>query len=193
MGIYKYIRAAWERPRETLGDLYRERIQAWRKEPSIRRIDGPTRLDRARSLGYRAKEGIVVARVRVLRGGHFRPKIIGGRRPKTRRRMAIIGRSYQWIGEERTARRFPNCEVLNSYLVGKDGKFYWYEVILVDRAHPVILADKELNWVAQPQHKGRVFRGLTASGKRSRGILTHKGMGAEKLRPSLRANKGLSK
>lgn len=191
MGMYKYLRQAWEKPRQSQGEAYKNRIVSWRKEPAIVKVENPTRLDRARSLGYRAKEGIVVARTRVMRGGHFRPKIIGGRRPKNRRRMAIIGKSYQWIAEERTARRFPNCEVLNSYLVGKDGIYYWYEVILVDRAHPAILADPQLSWI--PFHKGRVFRGLTGAGKRSRGILTNKGKGAEKLRPSLHANDGRSK
>ena len=193
MGIYKYIRAAWERPKETLGDLYKQRLMEWRRDPAVLRIDTPTRIDRARSLGFRAKEGIIMARVRVLRGGHFRPKFVGGRRPKTRRRMKIVGKSYQWMAEENAAKRFPNCEVLNSYFVAKDGTNYWYEIVLVDRAHPAILADKELNFVAQPQHRGRVFRGLTSAGRRSRGILTHKGKGAEKLRPSLRANKGLAK
>ena len=193
MGFYKYMRQAWEKPRETLGDLYTGRLIAWRDEPVVLRLDGPTRLDRARSLGYKAKQGVFAARVRVLRGGHFRPKMAGGRRPKAMRRMKIVGKSYQWIAEERAQDKFLNCEVLNSYLVAQDGKHYWYEVILVDRDHPSVLADKDLAWVAQAQHRGRVYRGLTASGKRGRGILTHKGKGAEKLRPSLRANKGLAK
>lgn len=193
MGFYKYMREAWEKPRETLGDLYLQRLIVWRRDPAILRLDGPTRLDRARSLGYKAKQGVFVARVRVLRGGHFRPKIVGGRRPKTNRRVKIVGKSYQWIAEERVQDRFPNCEVLNSYLVAQDGKHYWYEVILVDRDHPSVLADKNLAWINQSHHHGRVYRGLTASGRRSRGILTHKGKGAEKLRPSLRAHDGLAK
>jgi large subunit ribosomal protein L15e len=97
----------------------------------------------------------------------------------------ILSKSYQQIAEERANKKFKNCEVLNSYLLAKDGKHCWFEIILVDRGHPSIKADRQLAGVAA--QKGRVFRGKTASGKRSRGILTHKGKGAEKLRPSLRA------
>jgi len=61
----------------------------------------------------------------------------------------------------------------------------WYEVILVDRSHPQILADKRINWIIVK--KGRVFRGLTSAGRKSRG-LKKKGIGTEKIRPSLRAN-----
>ena len=61
------------------------RMIEWRHGPSTARVEYPTRLDRARSLGYKAKEGYVVVRSRVRRGGRNRPKIMGGRRP---RRMA---------------------------------------------------------------------------------------------------------
>lgn len=59
----------------------------WRNgPPSVVRLEYPTRIDRARSLGYKAKRGgIFVVRSRVRRGGLNRPKIMGGRRP---RRMA---------------------------------------------------------------------------------------------------------
>ena len=69
--------------------------------------------------------------------------------------------------------------------MGEDGLHFWYEVILVDRANPSIVADPKINWIMQ--HKGRSERGLTSAGRRGRG-LTHKGKGAEKLRPSLRAH-----
>ena len=98
----------------------------------------------------------------------------------------VLGRSYQTIAEIRAAKKYPNCEVLNSYWVAQDGLYYWHEIILVDRAAPEILADKNISWIADKQHKGRVFRGLTSSSRKSRG-LRHKGKGAEKIRPSLRA------
>ena len=99
----------------------------------------------------------------------------------------VVGKNYQWIAEERANRKFPNLEVLNSYYVGEDGKYYWYEVILVDPQAPEIKADKELNWICSGKHRGRVFRGLTSAAKKSRG-LRKKGKGAEKIRPSLRAH-----
>ena len=188
MGLYKYIAQLWKRPKESMPELWRERLIQWRREPATVRLERPTRLDRARALGYKAKPGFIVVRQRVPRGGRMREKIRAGRRSKHMRRRKILGKNYQWIAEERAARKYPNCEVLNSYFVAKDGKYYWYEVILIERDNPVIRADPNISWICQPQHKGRVFRGLTAAGKRSRGILTNKGIGAEKLRPSLRAN-----
>ena len=47
----------------------RERVIRWRKQNAILRIDRPSRIDRARRLGYKAKQGIVVVRMRVGTGG----------------------------------------------------------------------------------------------------------------------------
>jgi large subunit ribosomal protein L15e len=185
MGLYKHIRELWKQPKANLGELWQKRLMQWRREPVTVRIERPTRLDRARSLGYKAKPGVIIVRQRVGRGGHTRPTIRKGRRPKHYRQSMILAKSYQQVAEERANRKFRNCEVLNSYLLAKDGKSYWFEIILVDRGHPSVLGDKQLSQVAS--QKGRVFRGKTSAGRRSRGILTHKGKGAEKLRPSLRA------
>ncbi|MBW2980892.1 50S ribosomal protein L15e [Candidatus Woesearchaeota archaeon] len=191
MGMYKYIRDAWKNPKQNI-EFLRERLMQWKAEPATIRIDRPTRLDRARSLGYKAKQGFIIIRQRVDRGGRQTPKSeMGRRRPKRMSRRKDLKISYQVVAEQRAGEKFPNTEVLNSYLVGKDGRHYLYEVILVDRAHPNILADKNIAWISAK--RGRASHGSTAAGKRSRGILTHKGKGAEKLRPSLRAKKRLAK
>ncbi|MDP2749598.1 MAG: 50S ribosomal protein L15e [Nanoarchaeota archaeon] len=187
MGYQKYVRQIWKKPKESLGDLWQQRLISWRQEPSTLRLEHPTRIDRARSLGYKAKQGIIVVRQRVLRGGRMRPDIKGGRRPKHNRQRKIVEKNYQQIAEERANKSYVNCEVLNSYYVAEDGKHYWYEVILVDKAHPAVLADKDLSWIADSQHTGRVFRGLTSAGKHSRS-LHQKGFGVNNARPSLRAN-----
>ena len=187
MGMYQHVRELWKQPKKNLGDIWKQRIILWRKEESTVRVPKPTRIDRARSLGYRAKQGILVVRQRVIRGGRQRPKIRKGRRSKHFGQRKDVDKSYQQISEERTAKKYPNCEVLNSYYVGEDGRYYWYEIILVDKAHPQILADKNLNWISRSKNKRRVFRGLTSAGKKSRG-LRNKGKGAEKLRPSRSAN-----
>ncbi|WP_048149421.1 50S ribosomal protein L15e [Palaeococcus ferrophilus] len=194
MGMYKYIREAWKAPKESyVKELLRSRMIKWRREPSVTRIERPTRLDRARNLGYQAKQGYVVVRVRVRRGGRKRPRWKGGRKPS---KMGMVRyspkKSLQWIAEERAARKYPNLEVLNSYWVGEDGMYKWFEVIMVDPHHPVIKSDPKIAWIAGKAHKGRVFRGLTSAGKKSRG-LRNKGKGAEKVRPSIRANKGRGK
>ncbi len=185
---YRYIAEAWKKPDDTfVGEIMRQRLVEWRKQPAIVRIEKPTRLDRARKLGYKAKQGFVVVRVRVRRGGFRKKRPSSGRRPK---RMGVnkykLAKSLRLIAEERAARKFPNLEVLNSYWVGEDGRYKWFEVILVDPNHPVIKADKDINWICERQHKGRVFRGLTSAGKKVRG-LRNKGRGAEKVRPSRKA------
>ena len=117
----------------------------------------------------------------------MRPLFKGGRRPKHYRRKKVVNKSYQWIAEERANKKFHNFEVLNSYFIGKDAIHSWYEVILIDPHHPVIKADKKLNWVCSKTNKGRVYKGLTSAGKKSRG-LRKKGKGAEQVRPSRRAH-----
>jgi large subunit ribosomal protein L15e len=182
---YKYIAEAWAKPEKSYVDqLMRKRLIEWRKQHAITRIEKPTRLDRARKLGYKAKQGFVIARTRVRRSGTRKQRPRSGRRPK---RMGVrkfkVGKSMKLIGEERTARKFPNLEVLNSYWVGEDGRSKWFEIILVDPSHPVIKADSDINWICEKQHRRRVFRSLTSAGKKIRS-LRHRGRGAEKFRPS---------
>ena len=193
MGYLKYVRQLWKKPKANMPELWKQRLISWRREPASLRIERPTRIDRARSLGYKAKQGYIMVRERLIRGGRQRPKIRKGRRSKHYGRRKDLRISYQVVAEQRAGKKFPNCEVLNSYWVAEDGKYCWYEVILVDKNHPAIKKDKRISWIGEKQHRGRVFRGLTAAGKRSRGILTHKGKGAEKLRPSLRAHQRKSK
>ena len=186
--MYRHIQDFHQDKKEEYRDLRTSRLIEWRRDPTVIRIERPTNLSRARYLGWKSKQGFVLARVRISRGSRRRPRPSLGRRPKKMGLTRITpGKSRQWIAEERVARRFPNLEVLNSYFVDQDGTHKWFEVILVDPVHPVILNDPSINWVCDKQHKRRVFRGLTSAGKRSRG-LRNKGKGAEKIRPSLRAH-----
>ena len=186
MGMYKYIRDAWKKPRENLKEFWRLHMLEWKTQPATLRIDYPTRLDRARSLGYRAKPGYVLLRQRVNRGGRQRPKDFGGRRSKHSGVRKDVDRMYRAVAEERAVKFYPNCEVLNSYWVGEDGNCAWYEIILVGRAHPQILADPRISWIATK--RGRAQRGLTSAGRKSRGF-RHKGKGTEHLRPSRTADR----
>ena len=192
--MYSYIRDAWKDPDNTYThELRWHRLQEWRREAAVQRIDKPTRLDRARSLGYKAKQGIIMARVGIRRGSARKPRYIRGRRTKRMGMRKITrGKSLQRIAEERAARRFPNLQVLNSYWVGEDGRLKWYEIILVDTAHPVIKSDPRLNWLCRPNQKGRVFRGKTSAGTKGRGQ-RKRGKGTEKTRPSIRSRGNLGK
>jgi large subunit ribosomal protein L15e len=192
--LYAYVREAWSSPDESfVKELLRERMIEWRRGPSVERLERPTRIDRARSLGYKAKPGFVVVRSRIRRGGLRKHTIRGGRRPKRKGiRKITMGKSLQRIAEERASRRYPNLEVLNSYWLGEDGRYKYYEVIMVDPHHPVIRADEKVSWLLHPANRGRVYRGLTSAGKRGRG-LRKKGKGTEKTRPSIRAKQGRGK
>ena len=195
MGVMKHLGSVWKQPKQNIpATARRDRMAGWRREPVFQRIERPTRLDAARRVGYRAKQGIIVVRTRVRRGGLRKGKIHMKRKPsKAGLKKITMAKSIQRIAEERTSKRYPNLEVLNSYWVGEDGKNKFFEVIMVDPHHPAIKADKQLGWVAEGNsHRGRAFRGKTSAGKRGRGLY-NKGKGAEKLRPSLKANKNLGK
>jgi large subunit ribosomal protein L15e len=183
-GLYYYISKAWKKPDEK---TLRERMVEWRKGESVVKVEKPLRLDRARSLGYRDKKGFVVARIRIKRGGHKRTRPNKGRRSKRLHIRKNLQMNYKWIAEQRTARKFKNLEVLNSYNIGKDGIYYFFEVILVDPSKNEIKNDKKINWITKKQNKGRTFHGLTSAGKKSRGL---RNKSRElKVRPSSRANK----
>ncbi|MFP4424771.1 MAG: 50S ribosomal protein L15e [Candidatus Woesearchaeota archaeon] len=185
MVLHKYLRTLWKNPKKNLGALWKEHLIEWRKEPTSMRIARPTRLDRARSLGYKAKPGIIMARQKVVRGGRRRPNDLRGRRTRHSGHRLVLSKSYQAVAEERANKNFQNLEVLGSYYLAKDGKNYWYEVIMIDPEHPAIKKDKRYNWIGK--NRGRVFRGKTSAGLKSRGLRS-KGKGAEKIRPSRTAN-----
>lgn len=123
----------------------RERIIGWRKQNAITRIEKPSRLERARRLGYKAKQGIIVVRMRVGTGGMRKQRPTGGRRQKHLGVLRIkADDNMKTVAERRVLERYPNMKLLGSYFIYKDGMHYWYEVILVDPVHPRIAQDKEL-------------------------------------------------
>ncbi|MFW9906350.1 MAG: 50S ribosomal protein L15e [Candidatus Thorarchaeota archaeon] len=184
MSAYKYVSKFWKERNQDFKQLRISRLIKWRREPAVIRIENPTRIDRARSLGYRRKKGYIVARVRVPRGGRRKSRPKSGRRSK---RMGVKRitpkKSRQWIAEERCWRRFPNLEVLNSYPVLEDGRHRWFEVILVDPHAPEIISDPKINWICYRSSRARVTRGKTSAGQKSRG-LRRRGKGTEHIRPS---------
>ena len=84
--------------------------------------------------------------------------------------FGLKSKNYQQIAEERAQKKFVNLTVLNSYWVMQDGKYYWYEIIMVDPNHPVIKSDKKLQWLQKKKTSSRVFHGQTSSGKKGRGM-----------------------
>ncbi len=184
MGLTKYLRQAWKKPDKK---ILRGRMIEWRKENAITKVDKPLRIDRARSMGYKAKKGVIVVRARVRRGGHKRTRPYKARRTKRLHINKNLRLNYKSIAEKRVAKKYTNMEVLNSYNIGKDGKHYFFEVILIDPSKPEIKSDKELGKLAKSPRK-RAERGITSASRKSRG-LRNSTVKAPKVRPSLRANR----
>ena len=127
--MYDYVGDQWKKPDSSFRSPQQQRIIQWRKGENFTRVEKPTRIDRARSLGYKAKPGY-------RKGTLRKPKIKGGRKPSAKGINKITaGKSTKRIAEERTAKRFPNMEVLNSYWIGEDGKHHYFEIILVNLHH----------------------------------------------------------
>merc|ERR1712072_1461027 len=176
-----------------MGDVLRFllRVRCWeyRQLPSICRLTRPTRPDKARRLGYKAKQGFVVYRVRVRRGGRKRPVskgIVYGKPRHHGINELKFKRSLRSVAEERIGRRAGNLRVLSSYWVNQDSTYKFFEVILVDPSHTTIRNDARINWICKPTMKHRELRGLTSAGRHNRGLVG-KGHRYNKTKPSRRS------
>ena len=160
MGAYKYMRETYQKELKERGDLLKDKIFKWRREPVVNRIERPSNLIRARTLGYKAKQGYVVVRVRVGKGRRRRPSNRKGRKPAHAYLIVQPGTSLRGQAEQKANRKYMNLEVLNSYLVGEDGNYKFFEIILVDKEKTGVKLNKR-----------RAFRGATSSGKKNRGYM----------------------
>ncbi|KRZ09205.1 60S ribosomal protein L15 [Trichinella zimbabwensis] len=194
MGAYRYMQEIWRKKQsDVMRFLLRVRTWHYRQLSAIHRASRPTRPEKARRLGYVAKQGFVIYRVRVRRGGRKRkvtkgqtygkPKNHGVNQLKMKRSLQSIAevinlfvhREFSSTKKElkfqqRVGRRCGALRVLNSYWVGQDSTYKFYEVILVDPMHKAIRRDPDLQWICKPTMKHREMRGLTKAGKRSRGL-----------------------
>ena len=132
----------------------RQRAVIWRNQNAVTRVEKPSRIARARRLGYKAKQGIIVIRMRVGTGGMRKQRPRGGRRPKhlgvTKIKADV---SMKQVAERRVLERYPNMKLLGSYFLYKDGMHYWFEIILADPSHPRIAKDKEIRKRVLPRTK----------------------------------------
>ena len=122
-GAYKYLEELWKKKQcDVLRFLLRVRCWEYRQLPSIHRAPRPTRPDKARRLGYKAKQGFVIYRVRVRRGSRKRPVskgIIYGKPSQQGVTQLKFARSLRSVAEERAGRAAGNLRVLNSYWVNQ--------------------------------------------------------------------------
>src|SRR5437867_11253962 len=80
--MHQYMAGMWTRMWKNNSEELKEKAMRWRKEPTIHRIERPSRLDRAHKFGYKAKQGIIVISTKVGRGGMREQRTSSGRRPK---------------------------------------------------------------------------------------------------------------
>jgi len=190
MGAYRYLQELWKRKQS---DLLRFvlRIRTWefRQLPAVHRASRPSRPDKARRMGYKAKQGYVIFRSRIRRGGRKRhaPKGIVYGKPKHQGICHLKPtQKLQAFAERRAGKIASNLRVLNSYWAGEDATYKYFEVIMVDPNHNAIRNDPRINWICQSKHNHRESRGLTSNQTKSRGL--GKGSAHNKAGPSRRAN-----
>uniref|UniRef100_G1DG86 Ribosomal protein L15 n=1 Tax=Capra hircus TaxID=9925 RepID=G1DG86_CAPHI len=174
MGAYKYIQLLW---RKKLSDVMRSllRVRCWpsRQLSALHRAPRPTRPDKARRLGYKPKQGYVIYRIRGRRGRRKRPVPKGatyGEPVHHGVNQLKFARSLQSVAGGRPARPCGALRVLNSYWVGEDSTYKFFEVILIDPFHKAIRRNPDTQWITRPVHKHREMRGLTSAGRKSRGL-----------------------
>merc|ERR1712014_364775 len=140
--------------------------------------------------GYKAKQGYLIYRVRVKRGGRKRrvaKGIVYGKPCGHGINKKKARRNLRSVAEERVGRKCGGLRVLNSYWVTADAVHKWFEVIMIDPFHKCIRDDPRMNWICKSTMKHRELRGLTAAGRRARGLRA-KGKRATKIRPSKNAS-----
>ncbi|GFZ01963.1 ribosomal protein L23/L15e family protein [Actinidia rufa] len=189
-GAYTYISELWRKKQsDVMRFLLRVRCWEYRQLPSIVRVTHPTRPDKARRLGYKAKQVTNEQQIVFnfyLRGGRKRPVpqgIVYGKPTNQGVTQLKFQRSKRSVAEERAGRKLGGLKVLNSYWINEDSTYKYFEVILVDPAHNAVRNDPRINWICNPVHKHRELRGLTSAGKKYRG-LRGRGHLHHKARPS---------
>ncbi|XP_015413748.1 PREDICTED: 60S ribosomal protein L15-like [Myotis davidii] len=81
-----------------------------------------------------------------------------------------FARSLQSVAEERAGRHYGALRVLNSYWVGEDSTYKFFEVILIGPSHKAIRRNPDTQGITKPVHKRREMGGLTSAGRKSRGL-----------------------
>ncbi|XP_055277732.1 60S ribosomal protein L15-like [Moschus berezovskii] len=145
----------------------------YRQVSGLHRAPRPTRPDKALRLGYKAKQRYVIFWIRVSRGGSKRPVPKGATYGKPVHHgvnQLKFARSLQSAAEERAGRHCGALRVLNSYLVGEDSMYKFFEVILIDPFHKAIRRNPDTQWITKPVHKHREMRRLRSAGRKSRGL-----------------------
>lgn len=129
----RYIEELWKKKQsDVLRFLLRIRTWEYRHLPSVHRCSRPTRPDKARRLGYRAKQGYVIYRTRIRRGDrkkmvakgivYGKPTHHGVHKQKSTR--SLRARAEEFVGRKICA----NLRILNSYWVGQVSTLWFHAI-----------------------------------------------------------------
>merc|ERR1712142_925359 len=142
MGAYKYVNELWRKKQtDVMGFLLRVRTWQYRQLSRVHRASQPTRIEKARRLGYRANQGFVIYRVRVRRGSRKKPVAKGCTYGKP---------THHGINQMKFQRSL--------------------RVVYFGRHSTAIRRDPRIQWICEAKQKHRELRGKTAAGKTSRGL-----------------------
>ncbi|CAK6448332.1 unnamed protein product [Pipistrellus nathusii] len=159
MGAYKFIQELWRKKQlDVIRFLLRVRCWQYHQLSALHRAPRPTRPDKACRLGYKAKQGYIIYRIRVRCGGHKRPVPKGATYGKPVHHgvnQLKFARSLQSVAEERDGHHCGALRVLNFYWVGEDSTYEFLEVSLIDPFHKAIRRNPDTQWITKPVHKHR--------------------------------------
>merc|ERR1719479_104646 len=105
MGAYKYLEEIWRKKQsDLLRFVLRVRTWEYRQLGVIHKASRPSRPDKARKLGYKRKQGFVIYRIRVRRGGRKRPVQKGCvyGKPRNSGRLSKIKKPHHPHNEKKT-------------------------------------------------------------------------------------------
>ena len=174
MDAYKYIQEQWRKKQsDVMRFLLRVRCWQYCQLSAVHGAPCPTWPDKARQLGYKAKQGYIIYRIHVHHGGRkcLVPKGATYSKPVRHGVNQLkFARNLQCVAEERAGCHCGALRVLNSYWLGEDSTYKFSEVILIDPFHKAIRRNPDTQWITKPVHKHREMCGLTSAGQKSCGL-----------------------
>lgn len=174
MSAYEYM-AQIHRHKQSDVMRYLLRMRCWeyRQRNMIHRAERSTCPDKARKLGYVKKQGVVIYRVRIRKGGRrklARKGKVNGKPSNHGIHQQKQKKSLHALAEIKVGKKYGSLRVLSSYWVGQDATYKYYEVIMIDPMVENIRRDSRLNWLCSNKKKHRECRGLTPATRKSRGL-----------------------
>ncbi|TYG73624.1 hypothetical protein ES288_D04G116100v1 [Gossypium darwinii] len=126
-----------------------KRVRCWeyRQHPAIVRVNHPTRPDKARRLGYKAKQ-------EWSKEACSQRYIVYGKPTNQGVTQLKFQHNKRSVAEERAGRKLGGLRVVNSYWINEDSTYKYFEVILVDK-------NRGLHGKGHLHHKNRPSRRAT--------------------------------